>query len=55
MENTANPTITVSVRSFDSELWRRFQAECILRSLKPSVALKEAIESWLKTKQNNNK
>ena len=48
--NNNTTTTTVSVRSFDSELWRRFQAECILRSVKPSQALKEAIESWLKKK-----
>ena len=50
MTNTADNTTTVSVRSFDSELWRRFQAECILRQVKPAAALKEAIESWLKKK-----
>ena len=53
MTNTADKTTTVSVRSFDSELWRRFQAECILRNVKPSVALKQAIESWLKTNKTN--
>ena len=42
-------TTTISVRSFPAEVWRKFQAECILRSLKPSVALKQAIEAWLKT------
>ena len=43
-------TTTASVRTFDAETWRRFQAECILRQQKPAQALKEAIEAWLKKK-----
>jgi hypothetical protein len=49
-----NTTTTVSVRSFPADVWRRFQAECILRNIKPSHALKEAIENWLlKTTKTN--
>lgn len=44
------PTTTASVRTFDAETWRKFQAECILRQLKPAQALKDAIEAWLKKK-----
>ena len=46
---TDNKTLTAQVRNLDMLTWRKFQAECKLRNIKPSTALKEAIENWLKT------
>jgi len=44
-------TTTISVKSMDAYVWRKFQAECILRQQSAANALKEAIEQWLKTKK----
>jgi len=46
-----NKTTTISVKSMDAEIWRRFQAECILRQMSAAKALKEAIEAWLLKKK----
>jgi len=48
---TENKLTTISVKSMDALIWRRFQAECILRQQSAANALKEAIESWLLKKK----
>jgi len=46
-----NKTTNISVKNMDTDTWRKFQAECILHNVSTGKALKEAIETWLKTKK----
>jgi len=46
-----NKNTNISVKNMDTDTWRKFQAECILRQKSAGIALQEAIEQWLKTKK----